>query len=118
MADPHQPQVLLALTSEADHGKAEALARALLQRRLVACVSLQPQQALYHWQGRLESAAEVQLLIKTDTHRRAALEAAVRELHSYDTPEWLVWSAVASQAYGRWLAGELAPSPDAGRPGP
>ena len=101
--------MLLALTSEADQGKAEALARALLQRRLVACASLQPQQALYHWRGRLETAPEVQLLLKSEARHRDALEAAVHELHSYDTPEWLVWLADASAGYGGWLGAELAP---------
>ena len=109
MADRNAPQVMLALTSEADQAKAEALALALLERRLVACVSLQPQRALYHWQGRLETAAEVQVLLKTDAEHLGELAAAVRALHSYETPEWLVWPAAASSDYGGWLAAELAP---------
>ena len=116
--------MLLALTTEATEAQAESLALALLERGLVACVSLQPVRSHYHWQGRLECSSEVQLLLKTDAAHLAALEAAVHALHSYDTPEWLVWSAQPSGSYGRWLAGALAPpgagfvSPDAGPPRP
>ena len=47
-------RLVVALTTEGDQGRAEALAEALLERRLVACVSLQPQRSMYRWNGRLE----------------------------------------------------------------
>ncbi|MCS5705525.1 divalent-cation tolerance protein CutA [Synechococcus sp. FGCU-3] len=94
--------VVLALTTETDEERAEALARTLLDQRLVACVSLRPVRALYRWQGQLEESLEVELLLKTSPERLAALEAAVRELHSYDTPEWLCWQAEASGPYAAW----------------
>lgn len=123
MADLPPAAVVLALTTEASAAQAEALAQALLERRLVACVSLQPLRSLYWWQGQLEHSEEVQLLLKTDASRLEALQLAVHQLHSYDTPEWLVWPASASAGYGRWLAAELAAqlpgtSPDAGPAAP
>lgn len=96
--------VALVLTTEADLDRAERLARELLARQLVACVSLQPLRSLYHWQGQLEQAKEVQLLLKTKPELLEALEQAVRQLHSYDTPEWLHWRASCSEPYGSWLA--------------
>ena len=93
---------MLAITTEADEHRAIALARALLQRRLVACVSLRPLRSLYRWQDRIEDNQEVELLLKTTPERLAELEAAVRDLHSYDTPEWLSWSAAASSGYAAW----------------
>ena len=102
--------VMLALTTEADQQRAEALAQQLLDRSLVACVSLQPVRSLYHWQGRIERSQEVQLLCKTSPSALPALEAAVRALHSYDTPEWLVWPATASVDYAAWLTGVVAPA--------
>ena len=119
-------ELWLALTTEASEVLAEALARRLLADGLVACVSLQPLQSLYIWQEQLEQAKEVQLLLKTDAGRLAALEAAVHRLHSYETPEWVAWPARASAGYGAWLQGVLdgerprpeAVSPDAGPPGP
>ncbi|MFO8239111.1 MAG: divalent-cation tolerance protein CutA [Prochlorococcaceae cyanobacterium] len=100
---PRDAELVLVLTTEADQERAEALARALLERRLAACVSLQPLLSLYHWQGRLERGTEVQLLIKTLAHRLGALEEAVRDLHSYSTPEWIHWPARCSAGYGAWL---------------
>lgn len=100
MAQP----LTLCLTTEASEPLAEALARALVERGLAACVALSPVHSLYRWKGALERSREVQLLIKTHPHRLAELEAAVRELHSYDTPEWIHWPAEASAAYGAWVA--------------
>jgi periplasmic divalent cation tolerance protein len=95
---------ILALTTEASEARAEALAEALLERQLAACVALTPLRSLYRWQGELECSQEVQLLIKTHPSQLQELELAVRELHSYDTPEWLHWPAEAGPAYAAWLA--------------
>ena len=99
---------ILALTTEADAERAEALARVLLDRRLAACVALSPHTALYHWQGQLERSAEVKLLIKTSAAQLPELERVVHALHSYATPLWLHWPVSAGEAYGTWLAAELA----------
>jgi periplasmic divalent cation tolerance protein len=110
------------LTTEADQERAEQLALALLERGLVACASLHPVVSLYRWQGRLERAEEVQLLLKTSPEHLEALHAALGELHGYDTPEWIHWRADSEGAYGRWLNEQLAPaapiSPGGGPPAP
>ena len=107
--------LMLALTTEADEAKAELLASRLLERRLVACVSLAPIRSLYLWRDAVQNEHEVQLLLKTTPDQLERLQRAVMELHSYDTPEWLVWRADASPAYGSW-AQELfntdGPKPD------
>ncbi len=100
---------MLALTTEADQQRAEDLAQQLLDRGLVACVSLQPVTSFYRWHGQVERAREVQLLCKSTPTALPALEAAVRELHSYDKPQWLVWPATASSDYAGWLAAEVFP---------
>ena len=94
---------VLALTTEASESLALQLAETLLERRLAACVALKPVQSLYRWQGRLERSSEVQLLIKTHPTCLEALEQAVLELHSYDTPQWLHWPVSAGDAYAAWL---------------
>ena len=104
------PSLILALTTEANTETAEALARVLLERRLAACVALRQQRALYWWQGQIEDSAEVELLIKTTREQQQALEAAVHEHHSYETPEWIVWSAEASPGYGAWAEAACRPS--------
>ena len=109
-------RLVLVLTTEADQARAQALAEALLKRRLVACVSLQPLQSLYRWKGELLREEEVQLLLKTSAGQLSRLQEAVMELHSYDTPEWLSWPAEASAGYGTWVLAQL--SSDALLPGP
>ena len=99
--------LVLALTTERNREQAELLARQLLERRLVACVSLLPIHSLYVWDGQLQRDPEVQLMLKTSPSCVVALQEAVLELHSYDTPEWITWPAMASQAYGHWLQQEL-----------
>ena len=108
--------LMLVLTTEADQARAQALAEALLKRRLVACVSLQPLQSLYRWKGELQREEEVQLLFKTSAGQLSRLQEAVMELHSYDTPEWLTWPVEASGAYGAWALAQL--SSDGLLPGP
>lgn len=96
--------LVLVLTTEADQERAERLARAVLERRLAACVALRPVTSLYRWQGALERSAEVQLLIKSHPSCLAPLRQAVAELHSYSTPQWIHWPARCSRDYGDWLA--------------
>ena len=108
--------LVLALTTERNREQAELLARQLLERRLVACVSLLPIHSLYVWDGQLQRDPEVQLMLKTSPSCVVALQEAVLQLHSYDTPEWITWPAMASQAYGHWLQQELRS--DASSPAP
>jgi periplasmic divalent cation tolerance protein len=76
----------------------------LLEKRLAACVTLKTVESLYRWDGQLEQSSEVQLMIKSHASCAAALEQAVRELHSYTTPQWLLWHAEASGDYAAWLS--------------
>ena len=108
MTDPEAELPLaLVLTTEASRERAEALALALLERRVVACVSLLPVQSHYRWQGRLERAEEVQLLLKTSPELLEDLRAALTALHSYETPEWIHWQATTAGAYGTWCHEQL-----------
>ena len=118
MPGPAPTPLSLVLTTEADRERAEALARELLERGLVACASLHPAVSLYRWQGRLERSEEVQLLLKTTPAQLEALRRALGELHSYDTPEWIHWTAGSEGPYGRWLLEQLALSPGGGPPAP
>jgi len=99
---------VLALTTEANAERAKQLAEALLERHLVACVSIHPVQSFYRWAGSLQASHEVQLLMKPSAQHVDALRLAVSELHSYDTPEWLCWPVTASPAYGAWAIAELS----------
>lgn len=81
-------ETLLVITNLPDAYSAHALAGALVEARLAACVNiLAPCRSVYRWQGRTENAEEVPVLIKTTAARYAALEAAIRARHPYELPE-------------------------------
>src|SRR5271166_1891222 len=95
------PPVCIVLTTAATPDEATRLARTLVEERLAACATLIPAvQSIYHWQGQIESSTETLLLLKTGPDQLDALEARLRELHSYQTPEFLVLGVdAASQPY-------------------
>ena len=79
---------LLVLPNLPDRMSAEALAAALIEARLAACVTiLAPCRSVYRWQDTLETSDEIPLLIKTTEARYAALEAAICAHHPYELPE-------------------------------
>jgi periplasmic divalent cation tolerance protein len=99
--------VTLILTTVPDLETAQTLAAQVLDARLAACVSQQGTvHSTYHWQGKLESADEIQMLFKTSIARAPELEQFIQKHHPYDTPEILCWQATASAAYGQWVIAE------------
>jgi periplasmic divalent cation tolerance protein len=79
------------LVTAPDAKTARRLAQAALAARLIACANLLPRiESHYWWQGKIESGAEVLLVLKTTTARLAALEKLIVAEHPYDTPEFLV----------------------------
>jgi periplasmic divalent cation tolerance protein len=108
MSEAHPPARIV-LTTAANPEEAGRLARTLVEERLAACATLIPGvESVYRWKGRVESATETMLLIKTGPEQLAALEARLCELHSYETPEFLVLQVEAgSHPYLDWLQGSL-----------
>jgi periplasmic divalent cation tolerance protein len=86
--------------------EAARIAAALVERRLAACVqTIGPITSRYRWQGEVERAREWLCLAKTEAGSYAELEAAIRELHSYDEPEIVATPIVAgSSGYLDWLS--------------
>jgi periplasmic divalent cation tolerance protein len=95
----HEPEVLvkealtmsnhlLVLTTVGSESDAVNLAKALVERRIVACANIVgPVRSFYHWEGSLSDDFECLLLLKTRTDRYPDLERAIGELHPYDVPE-------------------------------
>ena len=83
------------------------LAALLVERELAACVQVLPQiTSVYRWQGKVEQAGESLLLIKTMRAAYAQLEAAIKENHTYETPEIIALAVEAgSNEYLNWLTG-------------
>ena len=79
---------LLVFTNLPDRAAAQALAAALIEGRLAACVNVLAEcTSVYRWHGQVESSTEVPVLIKTTAGRYPALEQAIRSLHPYELPE-------------------------------
>ena len=96
----------IVLVTAPDLKTARALAKAALPARLIACANIIPKiESHYWWEGKIESGAEVLLVLKTTTGKLAALERLVLKKHPYDTPEFLVLPLRAgTKKYLAWLA--------------
>lgn len=96
-------RVILSTASSPEEG--ERIARTLIEQRLAACVNIVPKLAsVYRWEGRIETASEVLLLIKTSAVLVDRAETALRSVHSYQIPEFLVFDPESGDAdYIAWL---------------
>ena len=101
-------ETLIVITNCPDEETANAIALAVVEEKLAACVNILPRvQSIYRWQGVVESAAEIPLLIKATTRNYPALEARIKALHPYDVPEIIaVPIARGLPAYLNWVAAE------------
>ncbi len=92
---------------------AEAAGRALVERRLAACVNILPGMiSLYRWEGKVERVGEAVMLIKTRASLADAVSDAVKDLHSYDTPAILVMPLESVEnKYFAWLMMETKDKP-------
>lgn len=96
----------LVLTTCPNRRAADRIARALVGERLAACVNIVPvARSVYRWRGRVESAREFLLVIKSLKRAYARLEKRLRALHPYELPEVIaVPIADGSRPYLAWIA--------------
>jgi len=89
--------------------EARKIARVLVEKRLAACANIVPRvHSVYRWKGKVESAGETLMILKTSRKHFAALQREVMRLHSYDTPEIIaVPIAAGAHKYLAWLDGSL-----------
>jgi periplasmic divalent cation tolerance protein len=107
--------VIAVLTNLPDSESAFNLARALVERRVAACVNvLSPATSFYRWHGRVEEAPEVPVLVKSTAERYPELERAIRDAHPYELPEIIALPVERGlEAYLGWVADECKPEPPA-----
>jgi periplasmic divalent cation tolerance protein len=109
MADNNE-RYLLILTTAGSRDQAEALAKELVERRLAACVNVIHEIcSAYRWKGEFTRDTEELLLIKSSERLFPELRKAIRELHSYETPEIIaVPIADGDGDYLSWLGESLS----------
>jgi periplasmic divalent cation tolerance protein len=99
--------VIFITTASAD--EAHSIADLLLNQRKVACVNIIPEvDSLFWWQGKLDSAQESLLIIKTKASLLSEIVRSVREIHSYDVPEIIALPIVGgNRDYLEWIGREV-----------
>ena len=111
MSEHSDADALLVLTTAPDERVAELLANTLVQERLVACVNiLGGVRSVYQWQGKVDSASEVLLLMKTTRLALDALKQRLPALHPYEVPELIALRIDDGlPSYLAWIAAETKP---------
>ena len=104
------PEVVVVLSTVPADERGPALARALVDERLAACVNLVPGlRSIYRWQGALHDDSETLAIIKTTRARLPALLARLPALHPYQVPEVLAVPVVGGHLpYLAWVGSEVA----------
>jgi periplasmic divalent cation tolerance protein len=103
-----EDKVLVLCTCESSK-EASTIARALVESRLAACVqTVSPITSTYWWNGKVETSAEILLLIKTSAERFESVKEKIEALHSYQVPEVIALPIVkGSEKYMSWLGNEI-----------
>lgn len=107
-------EILLVLTNLPNRESAQRMAHTLIESRAAACINMLAEcTSVYRWQGKIETASEVPLLIKTTRIAYPQLEAVIRSHHPYELPEIIAVSVNAGlPAYLQWIIQETSPPPD------
>jgi periplasmic divalent cation tolerance protein len=95
----------IVLTTAGSPEEAEKIARALVERRLAACVNIVPQiQSVYRWKDKIEQETEWLLIVKTKGNVFESVADAIKELHSYELPECVMLEVDSgSERYLNWI---------------
>ena len=96
----------LVISTAGSKEEASRIATALVSEQLAACVNVVgPIASIYRWQGKVETAQEFLMLVKTTSARSASTCVRIRELHSYELPEAIAVSIEGgSDEYLKWIA--------------
>ena len=99
----------IVLTTAGSADEARKLAQALVERRLAACVNIVSQvESVYRWQGKVETAAECLLVIKTTGSAFDDVRAAIRAIHSYEVPECITLEVSdGEKKYLDWISASI-----------
>lgn len=107
-------QPLLIISNVPDQDTARRIAGELVGMRAAACVNILPAiQSIYRWEGKVEDAAEIAIMVKSTADRYDEIEAAIRRLHPYEVPEIIALPVTHGlPAYLQWLVAETRKDAD------
>ena len=101
-------EVVILLSNFPDADSARNAVRALVEERLVACGNIVPGvESIYEWKGKLETSAEVMVILKTTASRADEAQKHLRALHPYEVPEILQLPVTTGwPGYVAWVAAQ------------
>ncbi len=104
-------EFILVFTTLGSMEEAREFVRRLVDERVIACGTILPRgESIYRWEGKITTAEETLVVLKTTRQRWTDLAARARDLHPYDVPELLAIPVSAGlEPYLRWLATETTP---------
>jgi periplasmic divalent cation tolerance protein len=97
--------LIAVMTTTESMTAAQKIARALVERKLAACVQVSEIESFFNWEGEAQNEREFRVLAKCTKARYPEVESAIRELHGYDLPAIVAFEF--SDAYGpyaEWIA--------------
>ncbi len=95
---------MVVLTSVGTKEDAQRIARDIVERRLAACVQIQPVDSVYTWKGAIHEEPEHLLVIKTRRSRLDTLQHHLRSIHPYELPEFAAFETTSvSNEYENWI---------------
>jgi periplasmic divalent cation tolerance protein len=95
-------KLLAVFTTVASAEAARAIGRALVERKLAACAQISEIESIYSWNGAVQNEGEYRVMFKTTAAQYSAIEAAIRELHTYELPA--IHAVPVEDAYGPYAA--------------
>lgn len=99
------------LVTASSQQEAEAIAKALVEAKMAACVTMMPVYSIYTWKGQVMNEQEWQMVIKTDLGKFSLIEQKILELHSYEVPEIIaIPISTGSQSYLEWISDTIKDS--------
>ena len=102
-------EIVVILTTIDSAERAQAIAGALVERKLAACVQISEVESVYSWKGTVQKEREFRIMAKTLAGRYADAEAAIRELHTYELPAiYAVPVTEVFAPYADWIAENIA----------
>lgn len=97
--------IIAVLTTIDSAERAHAIAAALVERKLAACVQISDIASVYAWQGAIQNDREFRVMAKTVSSRYREIEATIRELHSYELPAiYAIEVTEVFAPYAEWVA--------------
>lgn len=102
-------EVILVISNFPDKASALALAQKLIESRAAACINILTEvTSVYRWQGEIETANEIPVLIKTLTEHYDKVEKIIKTMHPYELPEIIAVPVMLGlPAYMQWVVDEV-----------